>query len=115
MLFPDSAKTAIAESFYDKTVEILAKQETLDDEGGVVKSGLTVKSTFRGNVRFNALGVVQQELGLVEDIDIAISCSPSIDVKIDDLLQYNGKRYVVTDVLPFDSHLLITGKKWQAQ
>lgn len=115
MLFPESAKTAIAESFYDKTVEVLAKQETLDPEGGVIKSGLTVKSTFQGNVRFNALGVVQQELGLVEDIDVAISCDPSTDVVVNNVLQYGGKRYVVTDVLPFDSHKLITGKKWLTQ
>lgn len=115
MLFPDSAKAAIANSFYDKTVEVMASEEAIDSEGGLVKSSLTTKSTFQGNVRFNALGVVQEELGLVEDIDVAITCDTSIKVVVDDLLRYGGRVYSVTDVLPYDSHLMIVGKKWQSQ
>jgi len=114
MLFPTDAKTKIAEAFYDKMVEVLAKTETTDSEGGVVKSGTTTKSTFTGNVRFTALGEVQVELGLVERIDIAITCDPATEVIVDDLLQYAGNKYVATEVLPFDSHLLIVGRKWQS-
>lgn len=115
MLFPDNAKTAIANAFYDKEVAILSKSETLDDEGGVVKNAETVKSTFKGNVRFTVLGEEQSEIGLVENIDIQITCATDVDVKVDDLLKYQGVKYVAVDVLPFDSHKTIMGRKWEKQ
>lgn len=113
MLFPDEAKTEIANAFYDKDISILAKTETLDPEGGVVKTGETIKSTFKGNVRFTTLAKIQAEIGLTDQIDIAITCDPSTDIVVDDLMQYAGREYVATDVLPYDSHILIVGKKWQ--
>ena len=115
MLFPDSAKKKIAEAFYDKTVSILTKTETLDSEGGVVKGATAVKGTFKGNVRFNALGELKTELGLTHNIDIAISCPTDTAVEVDDLLQYAGVKYVVTDALPRDSHKYIMGEKWRVQ
>jgi len=115
VLFPDKAKTAISNAFYDKEVSILDKTETLDDEGGVVKSGETVKSTFKGNVRFTVLGEEQSEIGLVENIDIQITCATDVEVKVDDLLLYQGVKYVAVDVLPFDSHKTIMGRKWEKQ
>ena len=113
MLFPDSAKQAISKAFYDKEVAILEKTETIDDEGGVVKGGTTVKSTFTGNVRFAELGALQTELGLVSQIDIAITCPTDTAVVVDDLLQYKGVKYVATSVIPSDSHLLIVGTVWR--
>lgn len=113
MQFPDRAKATIANAFYDKVVEVLDKTETLDSEGGVVKSGETVKSTFKGNVRFITLGEEQNELGLVENIDVQITCPTDTAVEVDDLLQYAGVKYVAVNVLPSDSHKTIMGQKWQ--
>ena len=114
MLFPDSAKQAISKAFYDKEVAILEKTETIDDEGGVVKGGTAVKSTFTGNVRFAELGALQTELGLVSQIDIAITCPTDTAVAVDDLLQYQGVKYIAKSVIPSDSHLLIVGERWVA-
>nr|DAK63479.1 MAG TPA: hypothetical protein [Caudoviricetes sp.] len=114
MLFPDSAKQAISKAFYDKEVAILEKTETIDDEGGVVKGGTTVKSTFTGNARFAELGALQTELGLVSQINIAITCATDTAVAVDDLLQYQGIKYVAKSVIPSDSHLLIVGERWVA-
>lgn len=114
MLFPDSAKQAISETFYDKEVVILEKTETIDDEGGIVKGGTTVKNTFTGNVRFTQLGELQTELGLVSQIDIAITCPTDTAVVVDDLLQHKGVKYVAKSVIPSDSHLLIVGERWVA-
>lgn len=115
MLFPDKAKKAISDAFYDKEVAILDKTEELDDEGGVVKSGETVKSTFKGNVRFIVSGEEQSEIGLVENIDIQITCATDVEVKVDDILLYQAVKYVAVDVLPFDSHKTIMGRKWEKQ
>ena len=113
MLLPDNFKKSIADTFYDKTIEILDKTEVIDDEGGVIKGGKTVKSTFTGNIRFTELGALQTELGLVSQIDIAITCATDTAVAVDDLLQYRGVKYVAKSVIPSDSHLLVVGALWR--
>lgn len=115
MLFPDSAKNAIANAFYDKTISILSSTETIDAEGGVVHSEPSVASTFKGNARFNALGELQEEIGLVGNIDIAITCPTDTNLSVNDFFEYDSIKYVATDVVPYDSHKLITGKKWAKQ
>ena len=114
MWFPNSAKKQIAKAFYDKTIAVLAKVETIDEEGGIVNT-TTTKGTFQGNVRFNALGELQTELGLTHNIDIAISCPADTDVEVDNLLEYAGVKYIVTDAMPRDSHKYIMGEKWRAE
>ena len=114
MLFPDNAKSKIAKAFYDKTVKIYAKTETVDEEGGIV-NGFIAKGTFKGSVRFNSLGELQSELGLTRNIDIAVSCPTDTKVEVDDLLEYNGIKYIVTDALPRDSHKFLMGEKWRAE
>jgi len=129
MLFPESAKNAISSVFYDKLILVLSNLETIDSEGGVVRTiatiesesdesggdDPTIKSTFYGNVRFVALGELENEIGLTHNIDIAISCPTETAVEVNDLLQYKGIVYVATDVLPYDSHKMITGQRWEKQ
>ncbi len=115
MLFPDKAKNAIAKSFYDKTIEVLTAEDTIDAEGGVVKGSPTVKCTLQGNVRFTNLGEIQTELGLVDSIDICVTCGADENVSVNDLLRCSNKLYVATSVIPSDSHLTIVGNLWQAQ
>ena len=114
-MVPASFQTAIARTFYDKTVTKLQKIETVDSEGGVQKAGTTPVSTFKGNVRFNNLGEVQTEMGLTHEIDIAITCAPDTPVEVDDLLEYAGVKYVAVSVIPNDSHKLIVGTRWLVQ
>jgi hypothetical protein len=113
MLFPDAAKKAIASAFYDKEVAILDKSVSVDAEGGAVKTGGAVKSTFTANVQFTRLEEIQTELGLTERIDVAITCPCETAVAVDDLLQYQYVIYTVKAAPPRDSHRLIVGQKWQ--
>ena len=53
-------------------------------------------------------------MGLIEKIDVSITCRVSVEVKLDDLIKIGEVVYQVTKVLPFDSHKLITGVKWRA-
>lgn len=117
MLFPKVAQNIIADIFYDKNIYILDKTESIDDEGGVVKqedASSSIKRSFNGNVKFNELGAVQNEMGLIEKIDITITCSTSVEIELDDLIKVGEVIYQVTKVLPFDSHKLIAGVKWRA-
>jgi len=109
--FPKKAKDAISKAFYDKVVEILDKKEALDDEGGVIKGGETIKSTFKGNVQFLVQEQEQLGVGLVKRGDIQITCPTDTEVAIDDILRYANVRYTVISVLPYDSHLTIVGQK----
>lgn len=113
MLWPNEAKTAIADAFYDKTIEIISSETIRDEEGGIIRDAQTVSGSFKGNVRFNNLGEIQTELGLVESVDIAITCPTETMITVNNLFRYNGKAYQATGVIPSDSHLTIVGKLWQ--
>ena len=111
MLLPETAKAAIAKTFYDKVITVYARATTFDAEGGIVKGGLTEQSTFNGNVQFTNLGELQTELGLAESIDIAVSCPNEVGITLESVIGYNGVKYEVTAVIPFDLYTKVIGKK----
>ncbi len=111
MRIPESFRKAIAETFYDKKVNILTVVETVDAEGGVKRTpGLSGRS-FMGNVNFNNPKEVQEELGLTYDVDVAITTNDE-NVRINDLIEYNDIIFTVTDVVPHDSHKLVVATKY---
>ncbi len=112
MLLPADFKSKMAKTFYDKEIQILKKSEVVNDEGGLDKAATEVVGSFKGNVRFTKLGELQEEIGLVENIDIAITCDNTTDIAVDTPLQYAGVKYIAVDILPYDSHQLIIGRKW---
>lgn len=110
MLLPSTFTEQVAKTFYDKPLSVLETIETTDEEGGVTKE-TTTTGQILANVRFTSLGVLQEELGLTEKIDISATCRPTEMVEVGQQLEYDGRRYLVTDVLPRDSHKLILGVK----
>ena len=112
MLLPANFASTVADTFYDKTVTKLVKTTTTTD-GWVEQTGTTAGSTFKANVQFNNLGEVQTELGLSEQVDVALTCATSVSLAVDDLFSYNGITYKASAVVPYDSHLKIVGSKWQ--
>lgn len=111
MEIPTQFTNAISNTFYDKTITTYGKGEVvIDDEGwaGVDKENTT--STFSGNVRFNDLAQLQEDQGIVDSIDIAITTSA--DVAVGSILSYDSVLYKVIKAIPYDSHNLIIGKKW---
>lgn len=113
MYIPKTMKDKIANTFYDKTVEIMSKQTTIDAEGGINSKGLTVTSNFNGNVSFSNCKSIQEEYGLDYNIDIAITSHVNTNVAINDIIKYENVIYNVTDVLKSDSHVLIVATKWR--
>lgn len=98
--------------FYDKTVEIGSMKTTTDLEGGVVCDNFEPVDSFQGNVSFSNCKKIQEEYGLDYQIDISVTCDYRI-IEKDNMLKYESIIYKVTDVLRFDSHVLIIGTKWQ--
>ena len=113
MYIPQTMKNKVSNAFYDKTVEILTNEVVIDAEGGVNKRGLTKTSDFNGNVSFSNCKKIQEEYGLDYQIDITITTSINVDVNLGDIIKYNNVFYDVTDVLKFDSHILIVAIKWR--
>lgn len=110
MLLPANFTTVIADTFYDKTVTLLAKTTTSQD-GWVQESG-TANSTFKANVQFSNLGEIQSELGLTERVDVVLTCATAVNIAVDGLFSYAGVTYKAKAVVPHDSHLRIVGTKW---
>lgn len=104
---------AIANAFYDKTVEVLTSETTVDAEGGVNYRGLTSASSFKGNVSFSNCKKIQEEYGLDYEIDVSITADIDTNIAINDIIKYNNIIYNVNDILPSDSHILIVATKWR--
>ena len=104
---------AIAEAFYDKTVEVMSDNTVTDAEGGVIYKGLAVVDSFNGNVSFSNCKSIQEEYGLDYEIDIAITSDIDTNIRINNIIKYNDVIYKITDILPTDSHILIVATKWR--
>ena len=113
MLLPDNFENEISSRFYDKEITVLETRETIEADGGVIREDNVVKTTFLGNVRFNAQDLLQSEVGLTIDADITLTCANATNVALNDFVLYLGKKYKVNNLLPSDSHLTITGKECQ--
>lgn len=112
MKIPNSFRKSISEMFYDKEIEIMSSTNTLDEEGGAAFSE-TTKSSFKGNVNFNNLEVVNKEYGLDKEIDIVITTDVGVKITVGDKLKYKGVNYRVVKAPIYDSHLLIIGELWK--
>ena len=112
MYIPKTMTRAIANAFYDKTVEVMSGNTITDAEGGVNYRGLAVVDSFKGNVSFSNCKKIQEEYGLDYEIDISITTDYEL-ITHNQLIKYNNVIYNVNDVLPSDSHFLIVATKWR--
>ena len=112
MLLPADFTKIVADAFYDKEVTKLVKTTSTVD-GWVEETGNS-GSTFKANVRYTNLGTVQSDLGLTNQIDVAMTCGKDADVVVDSLFMIDGVTFKATAVIPSDSHLTIVGNKWQS-
>lgn len=113
MYIPKEMNQMISKAFYDKTIELVRPSTSIDVEGGIVfDENYEVLQTFNGNVSFSNCKKIQEEYGLDYQVDIAITCA-RIEITKNDMVKYEGVVYDISDILPFDSHLVIVGTKWQ--
>jgi hypothetical protein len=114
MEIPLGFKAKIANVFYDKTVGVVSRTETTEADGAVTTSEGAVNSTFKGNARLVNLKQVQKDFGLDYQIDISISAGTDLDIATGTIIEYDGQKFTVTDVIPTDSHTTIVGVKWRS-
>ena len=111
MKIPDLFKQVIADTFYDKDIEIWTSGTIKDDEGAVIGDGKQDKiDEFKGNFQFTTKEYIQQEYGKEIEANAIVTCDKTM-AKIGDILVYDGKDYNIKSIVPSDSHttLLVNG------
>ena len=107
MKIPETFKQAIADTFYDKDIEIWTEGTIKDDEGSVVENGkLEKKDSFKGNFQFSTREYIQQEYGREIEANAIVTCDKTVG-KIGNILVYNNNDYVVKSLISSDSHITI--------
>nr|DAZ28013.1 MAG TPA: head-tail joining protein [Caudoviricetes sp.] len=107
MKIPKIFKRAIADTFYDKDIEIWTKGTIKDDEGAVIGNGKLSKiDSFKGNFQFSTREYIQQEYGREIEANAIVTCDKTV-AEIGNILVYNDKKYEIKSLVPSDSHITI--------
>jgi len=112
MRIPSKFTQVIADTFFDKTIDLYSVGEITDKEGFTRRDVLLKTGDFTGNVYFTNLEEVRQDYGIEEQIDVVISTHEEIEAGV--IVGYGGKDYRVVKAIPRDSHNLLIGRSWSS-
>lgn len=111
MKIPNEFKQVIADTFYDKEIEIWTSGTIKDDEGAIIGNGKQEKiDEFKGNFQFTTREYIRQQYGLEIEANAIVTCDKTI-AQIGNILVYNGNEYEIKSKIISDSHttLLVNG------
>ena len=111
MQIPKIFKQVIADTFYDKDIEIWTSGTIKDDEGSVIGEGRLEKiDSFKGNFQFSTREYIQQEYGKEIEANAIVTCDKT-KAEIGNILVYDNKDYTIKSLVSSDSHttLLVEG------
>ena len=111
MQISDLFKQVIADTFYDKDIEVWTSGTIKDDEGAVIGDGKQDKiDEFKGNFQFTTREYIHQEYGKEIEANAIVTCDKTV-AQIGDILVYNGNDYTIKSKVTLDSHitLLVNG------
>lgn len=111
MKIPNEFKQVIADTFYDKDIEIWTSRTIKDDEGSVIGEGKKEKiDSFKGNFQFSTREYIRQEYGQEIKANAIVTCDKTI-AQIGNILVYNSNDYTIKSIIVLDSHttLLVNG------
>lgn len=107
MTIPEKFKKTIANTFYDKNIEIWTEGTIKDDEGAVIGNGKVEKiDSFKGNFQFSTREYIQQEYGREIEANAIVTCDKTA-AEIGNILVYNNKDYTIKSLIIGDSHITI--------
>lgn len=107
MNIPETFKQAIADTFYDKDIEIWTEGTIKDDEGATIGNGKLEKiDSFKGNFQFSTREYIQQEYGREIEANAIVSCDKA-NAEIGNILVYNNADYAIKSLIIGDSHTTI--------
>lgn len=111
MEIPNEFKQVIADTFYDKDIEIWTSKESKDNEGAIIEDGKLEKiDSFKGNFQFTTREYIQQEYGKEIEANAIVTCDKTV-AEIGDIVVYNSNDYEIKSKITGDSHttLLVNG------
>lgn len=107
MKIPNKFKEIIADTFYDKDIEIYTSGTIKDDEGAVIENGKLEKiDSFKGNFQFTTREYIRQEYGEEIEANAIVTCDKTI-AQIKNILVYNGNDYTIKSKIVSDSHTIL--------
>ena len=107
MKIPETFKQVIADTFYDKDIEIWSEGTIKDDEGSVIENGKLEKiDSFKGNFQFSTREYIQQEYGKEIEANAIVTCDKTV-AEIGNILIYNNNDYIIKSLVLSDSHTTI--------
>lgn len=107
MKIPETFKQAIADTFYDKDIEIWTEGTIKDDEGAVIGNDKVEKiDSFKGNFQFSTREYIQQEYGREIKANAIVTCDKTV-AEIGNILVYNNNDYTIKSLITGDSHTTI--------
>lgn len=110
MKIPEVFKKAIAETFYDKDLELWTSGTLKDEEGCSIGTGKLEKITdFKGNFQFSTKEYIQQEYGKEIDAEAIITCD-EIQAQIGNIIVYEEQEYEIRANIKSDSHITLLVK-----
>jgi hypothetical protein len=110
---PNSFTQVIADTFYDKILTLYTVEEIVDEEGWAKLEETATTTTFSGNVRFDNLAQLQEDYGIKDVIDIAVTTNDNVEVG--SVVKYDNVLYKISKAIPFDSHKLLIGNIWSSK
>ena len=110
MNIPNGFKQAVADTFYDKDIEIWSSGTIKDEEGATIGSGKQEKiDSFKGNFQFKTREYIQQEYGQEIEANALITCKSTV-AEIGNILVYDNKEYTIVANPKSDSHTTLIVK-----
>lgn len=107
MQIPKVFKQAIADTFYDKDIEIWTSGIIKDDEGSVIGEGKLERiDSFKGNFQFSTREYIQQEYGKEIQANAIVTCNET-KAQIGNILIYDNEEYTIKSLVPSDSHITL--------
>lgn len=107
MQIPEIFKQVIADTYYDKDIEIWTSGTIKDDEGSVIGDGKLDKiDSFKGNFQFSTREYIQQEYGKEIEANAIVTCNET-KAEISNILVYDNKEYTIKSLVPSDSHITL--------
>ena len=107
MKIPEIFKQTIANTFYDKDIEIWTSGTIKDDEGSIVRDGKLEKiDSFKGNFQISTREYIKQEYGKEIEANAIVTCEKTV-AEIGNILVYNNEDYTIKSLVTSDSHITI--------
>lgn len=107
MQIPEIFEQTIADTFYDKEIEIWTSGTIKDDEGSIIRNGKLDKlDSFKGNFQFSTREYIQQEYGKEIEANAIVTCNET-KAEIGNILVYDNKEYTIKSLVSSDSHITL--------